>query len=118
MFKLLKLFAWILITCLALVALDQILVRVPLQWPGITAAQTFYVDFRGRLFDLVGLDSAPSAAEKSIEQVIETHQATPTTKTAPNQRYLYVDDAGALQFADSLNQVPIKFRQTAQPLAE
>ena len=118
MFKILKLFAWVLIAGVVLVAFDQLLVRVPLQLPGVTAAQTFYVDFRSRLLDLMGLEDTVPAAEQSIEQVIEIHKTDPARKPASDQRYLYVDDAGALQFADSLDQVPAKFQQSAQPLAE
>lgn len=118
MLKLLKLFAWTLITCAALVAIDQLLVRVPLQQPGVSAAQTFYVDFRGRLLDLMGWETVPATAEQSIEQVIETHKTAPVVKPRTAQRYFYVDEAGALQFVDSLSQVPAKFRNTAQPLAE
>jgi hypothetical protein len=118
MLKLLKLFAWLLFVVVALVAVDQFLVRVPVEVAGVTQAQKFYVDFRGRLLGLVGLDLADPVPQKSIEQVIEANQQAPAPETPDQQRYLYVDDSGALQFADSLQQVPEEYRQSAQPLAE
>lgn len=118
MLKLLKIFAWMVLAMVLSVALDQLLVRVPLDVPGVNQAQTFYVDFRSRLLGLIGIDGAASLPEKSIEQVIEATQEVPATKVKVPQRYLYVDDAGALQFADGLEQVPLKFRGNAQLLAE
>jgi hypothetical protein len=67
---------------------------------------------------LIGIDQIAKLPGKSIEQVIETARDTPAAKTQAPQRYLYVDDSGALQFADSLEQVPPKYRRSAQPLAE
>ncbi len=116
--KTLKLLILILASGIALVAIDQLLLRVPLPLPGVTAAQTFYVDFRSRLLELIGFKTTMPATKQSIEQVIEANTPAPAVKPPANRRYLYVDDAGALQFADSLSQVPARFRQTAQPLAE
>ncbi len=118
MLKLLKLFAWLVFSLAVLIAVDQVLVRVPMTVPGAQQAQIFYVDFRARLFGLVGIDGVAKTPGKSIEQVIEATRKAPVTKAASAQRHLYVDDSGALQFADSLEQVPAKFRSSAQPLAE
>lgn len=115
MLKLLKLFFWLVLVLVVLGGLDQFLVRVPLELPGLSHTQTFYVDFRSRLLALAGVES--STTQVSIEQVIEK------TSTIPQQmqqakRYLYADDAGILQFVDTLEQVPVKYRKDAQPLAE
>jgi hypothetical protein len=118
MLKMLKLFAWIVFSVLVLLAADQLLVRVPLGLPGATQAQTFYVDFRGRLLDLIGVSPGESGAGKSIEEVIEATTQAPTLKKSAPQRYLYVDESGELQFADSLSLVPAKYREAAQPLAD
>jgi len=118
MLKLLKLFAWLVFAVALLVGFDQLLVRVPLGIPGVSQAQTFYVDFRGRLLGLVGFDEVAEAPEKSIEQVIEKTRNAPAATSKVSQRYLYVDESGALQFVDSLQQVPTKYRNSAQPLAE
>lgn len=118
MLKLLKMFAWILFSCALLSGLDQFLVRVPLALPGVTHAQTFYVDFRGRLLGLIGIEGAAKLPKNSIEQVIEATQGLPAGKIQADRRYFYVDDTGALQFVDSFEQVPPKFRKSAQPLAE
>ena len=118
MFKMLKLFAWIVFPTLLLLAADQFLVRVPLSLPGATQAQTFYVDFRGRLLDLIGVKQGKPGSGKSIEGVIEATTQAPKEKKSVPQRYLYVDENGALQFADSLSLVPAKYRETAQPLAD
>lgn len=118
MLKLLKLFAWLVFSLALLVGFDQLLVRVPLAVPGVAQVQTFYVDFRGRMLGLIGIDGVAELPAKSIDQVIETTREVAAGKAQVPQRYLYVDDSGALQFADSLERVPLKFRGSAQPLAE
>ncbi len=112
MFKLFRLFSWLILTLVILACLDQLMLRVPLEAPGVREAQTFYLDFRSRLLRLVGL----GADERSIEQLIEASK--PAKQPAKPQRYLYADEHGVLQFADSLEQVPLKYRQDAQPLTE
>ncbi len=118
MFKLLKLFAWSLLAIAFLATIDQLLVRVPFELPGVAQAQTFYVDFRGRLLGLFGVEKRAALPQKSIEQLIESGRDEPLENHQPLQRYLYVDDAGALQFADSLELVPQRYRDSAQPLAK
>jgi len=117
-FKLLKLFVLIIVTLILLVAADQLLLRVPLDLPGVRQAQTFYVDFRQRLFGLFGVEMTSNETDKSIEQVIEATSKPSVDSPSKPQRYLYVDESGALQFTDSLQQVPAQFRDQAQPLAE
>ena len=117
MFKLLKVFGWLLFFVIAMVAVDQVLLRVPLDYPGVKPAQTFYVDFRHRLVGLLLPETGEPAKAKSIEQLIEANSMPEKSASKP-QRYLYVDDSGALQFADSLQQVPLRYRQSAQPLAD
>ena len=118
MFKLLKILAWVLISLALLIGGDQFLLRVPLSAPGIHQVQTFYLDFRARLFGLVGFDTDDRDAGQSIEAVIATSQPPEKKKSAPAQRYLYVDQFGDLQFADSLDLVPARYRSVAEPLAE
>lgn len=115
MFKLLKMFIWLVLVLVVVGGLDQFLLRVPLDIPGLSQTQTFYVDFRSRLLGLVGVK--PTTAPASIEQVIEATSSAPQQVQKP-QRYLYVDADGVLQFANSLDQVPSRFRRDAQPLAE
>lgn len=114
MLKLLKVFVWLAIAAALLIGLDQFLLRVPLKTPGLHQAQQFYVDFRGRLFNLTG----NSEQNKSIERMIESSSAPRARSGAKGQHYLYVDENGALQFADSLEQVPSRYRKDAQPLGE
>lgn len=122
MIKLLKLFGWLLASLLLLGAIDQVMLRVPLEMAGLKPAQTFYVDFRTRMIGLItgtaAEEAMPAAVDSSIEQVIETNKAIKPQISQKSQRYLYVDETGALQFADSLSQVPKQFRDEAQPLAE
>ncbi len=115
MLKLLKLLFWVLVVGAALVASDQVLVRVPLETPGVSQLQDFYVDFRSRLLKVVGIEGGKP---ESIEELIEATAAAPEKQASPARRYLYVDETGTLQFADSLEQVPAKYRKDAQPLAE
>ncbi|WP_303720716.1 hypothetical protein [Malonomonas rubra] len=116
--KLLKLFAWFLLSVALLTAVDRLLVLVPIEIPGVTQAQTFYIDFRGRLLNLFGFETTAKKSGQSIEQMIEATQQQVPDKSSKPQRYLYVDESGALQFADSLQQVPARYREHAQPLAE
>ncbi|NIQ10245.1 MAG: hypothetical protein GWO23_11495, partial [Gammaproteobacteria bacterium] len=88
---------------------------------------------RGRIIDLV-LDEK-KATPKSIEAIIDKSQgkktepskAKPSTeKTAEptaeetvkkTQRYIYSDGKGELHFAESLEEVPDKYRAQAQPMS-
>jgi len=115
MLKLLRLFLWLVLVLVVVGGLDQFLVRVPLDKPVLSPVQTFYVDFRSRLLGLIGVKPGP--APTSIEKVIEETSSAPQ-QSKKLQRYLYVDAAGELQFADSLAHVPVKYRKAAQPLAE
>ena len=70
-------------------------------------------------YSVWGFDSDDSGAQQSIEAVIAASQPTEKKKkSAPAQRYLYVDEFGDLQFADSLALVPARYRPVAEPLAE
>ncbi|WP_020678164.1 hypothetical protein [Geopsychrobacter electrodiphilus] len=119
MFKLTRWFLWGLFSLLLLTILDQVLLRVNLPVPGYTEVHEFYIDFRSRLIELVDKDPvarviSTNKSEKS-EQVKKTISTNTKQKT---QRYLYVDAEGALQFADSLEQVPLQYRRDAQPMSE
>ncbi len=114
MIKIVKLIFWLVIVAAVMVGVDQFLVRMPADAPGVGEVQKFYVDFRQRLFSLVGIDNS----SESIETVIEASNEVPVEPQNKASRYLYVDADGALQFADSLEQVPFKYRKDAQPLAD
>ena len=66
MFKLLKMFLWLVLVLVLVGGLDQFLLRVPLDIPGLSQTQTFYVDFRSRLLGLVGVK--PTTAPGSISR--------------------------------------------------
>jgi len=119
MLKLVKYLLWLVILAVLAVGFDQFMVRVPVNTPGLKQTQQFYVDFRTRLIGLLAEQSTPAQPVDVIEAVI-TKKTAPVVKATKKagQRYLYVDDGGILQFADSLQQVPEKHRQDAQPLAE
>jgi hypothetical protein len=116
MLKLLKYCLWIVVVLALTIGFDQLMVKLPLRAPGLTQTQAFYLDFRSRLLNLNGRSSA--AQKDAIEKVIEQSSTAKAQKSAKITRYLYVDENGALQFADNLQQVPVKYRQKAQPLAE
>ena len=131
-----SLLLWTVVFLLILVAVDQLLVRVPATLPVHVAAAEFYRDLRGRVIDLVkGRTAAPvkpppvkSPKEpgKSIEGLIEQRQgrapaAPSTTRPAakePGPRYIYADSRGELHFADTLAEVPEEFRAKAKLLGE
>lgn len=114
MLKILKAFVWLAVATVLLIGLDQFFLSVPLKTPGLHQVQQFYVDFRGRLFGLFN----HGEANKSIEKMIETNVAPRAKAGVKGHRYLYVDENGALQFADSYEQVPPRYRKDAKPLSE
>jgi hypothetical protein len=118
--KLRNFIVWSLVFVGLLLAFDLLMVRSTAFPPWAVGVQRFYIDFRGRIINLVGGSQAVS-----IEQVIATtaqpDQAKAAKKTSDSssaQRYLYADADGALHFADSLNEVPEQYRAAAQPLQE
>lgn len=110
--KMIRALFWGLIFVLILGGIDQLLVQTPFKGPLIGSVRTFYLDFRTRLLGLAG-QPEPETVEQSIEQ------ATVPAATQPAaQRYVYADDSGNLQFADSLEDVPKAYRSEAEPLEE
>lgn len=132
--RLIKPLFWTILFLAMLLAVDQLLVQVPPVHPAHAAVSNFYRDFRGRLIDLAFGEK--QAAPKSIEAVIgrqiekpkipakatakrpaaDSSSAQPAVK--PGQRYIYSDAGGELQFADSLEEVPVELRGQAQPMAD
>ncbi|MDT8441168.1 MAG: hypothetical protein RQ723_05875 [Desulfuromonadales bacterium] len=132
---------WTLLFLLMLLGVDQFFLHVPPLHPAHAAVSGFYQDFRGRLLDMTFATerrpAVPAAATKSpakpppqpaapavrppagkaasIEEIIDTSGGATKAGEAV-RRYLYTDAAGALQFADSLQQVPERYRADAQPL--
>lgn len=135
---------WTLVFLLLLTGIDQLLVRVPVSAPAPLAVATFYRDLRARLLDLAkGGGAAPAPARPvkpvppapakpgsaaGIGEVIERHQAAPATAPPPpsarapagdaTPRYLYADDQGELHFAETLAEVPERYRRRAKALGE
>lgn len=118
MFKMTRWFLWGLFTLLVLTAVDQLLLRVDLPVPGYRQVHEFYVDFRQRLVGLTGQDPVAQQISASREPQPAANEPAPATPTKEAPRYLYVDGDGALQFADSLEEVPLQYRRDAQPLSD
>jgi len=118
MFKMTRWFLWGLFTLLLLTAIDQILLRVDLSVPGYMEVREFYVDFRSRLISLSGQDPVAKTitANRQPETALQTQQPAPPAQSQP--RFLFVDGDGALQFADSLEEVPLQYRRDAQPMSK
>ncbi|MCD6187023.1 MAG: hypothetical protein J7K09_02565 [Desulfuromusa sp.] len=116
MLRLLKYFLWVVVILTLTIGFDQLMIELPLHTPGLKQTQRFYVDFRTRLVDLLKGDTGPQP--DIIKEVIEKTATAPKQAAKKASRYLYVDSAGTLQFADSLQQVPSQYRQDARPLAE
>ena len=116
MLKLIKYFLWVVVLLALSVGFDQVMLKVPMDAPGLQQTQQFYVDFRTRLIGL--FDKEAKSHPDVIEAVIKKATALSPSATKKTGRYLYVDSNGILQFADSLQQVPSQYRQDAQPMAE
>ncbi|PLY00025.1 MAG: hypothetical protein C0623_08110 [Desulfuromonas sp.] len=106
---------WVIIFFCVLLAFDQFMLRVEFRTGGTQAAQEFYLDFRQRLIGLV-VSSEPT----TVEQVISDKQpaAAPAAAATPEPRYLYADENGQLQFANSMEDIPPQFRKDAERLEE
>jgi len=135
MHRLIKPIFWTFLFLLMMIVIDQFLVQVPPVHPAHAAVSNFYQDFRSRLIDLTFGEK--KATPKTIEAVIEKQrkdqktspqkvkkpdqkQTKPANNTQPkkSQRYLYSDGKGELHFADSLEDVPDKYRGQAQPMGK
>lgn len=126
--RLFKPLFWSLLFLVILLAIDQFFVQVPPVNPAHAAVVAFYRDFRSRLID--EFFGETTREPPSIEAVIEQQQKdgdTPQSQraaaadknpseTSPSDtpRYLYVDAAGELHFADTLDDVPAAYRTEAQ----
>jgi hypothetical protein len=114
-----KAIIWTFVFLLLLLAVDQFLLRVDFAQPQMRIVRSFYLDFRQRLLTLGG-----SSAPDSVDEIIESERRgvtpaqTPQRKTAASPRYLYVDQDGTLQFADSLEEIPPALRKGAQRLED
>lgn len=134
---------WTAVFLLIVLAIDQLLVRVPANAPAHVAVATFYRDLRARLVDLAkGVKTAPppTAPAKpvppdnakpspvNVETIIEQKQAQPAPAATaathrpvakePAPRYVYTDGQGELHFADTLAEVPEPYRTNAKVLGE
>jgi len=131
--RLLKPLFWGLVFIVILVGVDQVLTRVPPVHPAHAALSHFYQDFRSRLFSVVVVlpRDTPQTVESVIEKERKSDQQSASGQPAPKPvvaksaaeqakpaRYVYADEQGVLQFADSLDQVPQQYRSVAEPLGE
>jgi len=134
MHRLIKPLFWTFLFLGMLLVVDLFFVQVPPIHPAHEAVSSFYKDFRGRLIDLTIGEKKTEL--KSVEAIIEKQQAaekktatagradnkqaTPAKRTPPakSQRYIYSDGKGELFFADSLEEVPDKYRGQAQPMGQ
>jgi len=133
--RFLSVLLWTVVFLLIVLAIDQLLVRVPATLPAHVAVATFYRDLRSRVFDLTkgakpvpAKPAAPAKAKEppraavGIEAVIGQRQGPgPTAKSPVREqtlRYVYADDKGEIHFAGTLAEVPVEYRGKAKRLGE
>ena len=106
---------WVIVFFCILIGFDQFLLRVEFKTGGMQVAQEFYLDFRQRLISLGG-----TSGPKSVEEAITDKDSTVVTPAQEEKspRYLYADQNGQLQFADSMEDIPPQFRKDAQRMDE
>jgi hypothetical protein len=109
--KFIRFILWGVLTLGLVVVADQLMLKRHFTTPVLNQTQIFYRDFRARLLTL----GRTEGFDDRIGQTIEAEIKTPEAATS---RYLYVDAAGVLHFADSLDEVPPAYRQGAQRLAQ
>jgi hypothetical protein len=129
--RLIRFFLWSLLFLVLLAGVDQAVLRLPQGGPAWNTARGFYLDFRSRIFSLIPSEKA-GTVEAIIERAGKREPGPPAASrampaSAPKKgggedrkalRYVYVDEKGELQFADSLEEVPGRFRREAQALQE
>jgi hypothetical protein len=126
--KIVFFFVWTLVFVLLLLGIDQFFLRVPASMAPHREAQVFYLDFRTRLLALfpAGRKADQQRAGGQEQPLVPAEKgpggAAPVTKppppsTAGEVRYIYVDQAGELHFADSLQEVPSRYRAEARPMS-
>lgn len=120
---------WTVLFLLMLLAIDQFFVQVPPIHPAHDAVSRFYKDFRHRLLAMtlgekppvkpppIKMPAKPDTIETVIDKQVTAEKAKAKAKSAP-QRYVYSDEQGNLQFAESLEDVPAQFREAAQPMGQ
>ncbi|MBD1400333.1 hypothetical protein [Pelovirga terrestris] len=106
--KFIRFILWVVLALILVVMIDQLAIKRHFTTPVLKEVQVFYRDFRSRLLTLGRTDDR-------IGQTIEVQKDFSDEEAS--SRYIYVDAAGVLHFADSLNQVPPAYRQSAQRLA-
>lgn len=112
-----KAIIWTFVFLLALLAVDQFLLRVEFSQPQLKVARSFYLDFRQRLVSL-GRASGPKSVDAVIDAAELPPASTPQRRSEGGPRYLFVDEQGTLQFADSLEEIPPALRGKAQRLED
>ncbi|MBW6508659.1 MAG: hypothetical protein K0A94_03840 [Desulfuromonadales bacterium] len=108
--KFIRFILWVVVTLMLIVVTDQLMIRRQFSTPVLTETQVFYCDFRARLLTLGRTDGLDDRIGRTIEAEMKT--------SADASRYLYVDAAGVLHFADSFDEIPPAYRQGAQRLAQ
>ena len=93
---------WTALFLLLLGAADQALLRLAPKNSLLVELQDCYLDLRRRL-----LTRSPDSIEGLLEQ-------TPS----PKKSYFYADRQGELHFVESLQEVPLPYRNDAQPLTD
>lgn len=115
-------FIWLVSFLLLLLVCDQFLLRYPgKDLPLLNDFQQFYQDFRQRLIKLEAQRSTPATTPiTTVEEVlaVREQEVTKAATTEEETRYLYLDEDGALNFADRLDDIPASFRHSAKPLGQ
>lgn len=109
---------WLLLIAGVCIALDQILLRMPLQQPVLGTAQTFYRDFRGRLLRLAKQEEGRIATVKaSLPAWGPAAGPAPAAPAAGEAAgYVYTDRQGGLHMATRIEEIPEAYRASAKPL--
>ena len=107
---------WAVVFVVVLLAIDLSLIYLTPDVSFLSVPRRFYMDFRARLLDLVFPEQDPVA-----EKIITRKGTAPAHRDAPagdgEPRYVYVDSAGELRFAVTLQEIPPSYRSEAKKLA-
>ncbi|WP_321529738.1 hypothetical protein [uncultured Desulfuromonas sp.] len=106
--KIISFLIWTVCFIVLLIISDQFLLRYPgSSVPVLGEFQRFYHSFRSRVLQDSPTRSRPTSIPASLPK-------TTDEKAAP--QYIYVDESGQLNFASTLDEIPPRLRDAAEPL--
>ncbi|OQY17157.1 MAG: hypothetical protein B6I36_09345 [Desulfobacteraceae bacterium 4572_35.1] len=122
-------FIWLVSFLLLLLVLDQFLLRYPgFNTPLLDDFQHFYQDLRQRVIavetspqphtiqGVISASKEPVDGTGVVQQAYKVYEKIARQEEPAPVRYIYLDEQNTLNFADSLEDIPLELRSSARKL--